>query len=102
MTPYDIIIIWQNTKAYYCSFVLCINSPNIKKIKEHRDVLFTDIGILSLAKFWLVQEWNMLYPNIRIVLNSNNEYVVATNINKQHIDFLWTPNLQNPCEGATR
>ena len=99
-TPYDIIIVWQNTKSYYFSFKSCINNIKIKKLKQHRDIYFTDIGILSLSKFWIIHEWNFLYPHIKFILNDKQEYVIDTKCYK-NIDFLWTPNLSNTIEGFT-
>jgi hypothetical protein len=68
-TPYDVIIVWQNTKSHYFTFKSCINNVKIKKLKQHRDLYFTDIGILSLSKFWIAHEWNYLYPHMKYILN---------------------------------
>ena len=91
-TPNDMIVVWQNTKTHYFTFRQCINNPRKKRLKSHRDVYFTDIAILSLAKFWFIDEWNLLYPNMKFI-HKNDDYVI-TDFHR-HIDFLWTPNLSD-------
>lgn len=89
-TPYDMIVVWQNTRAYYCSFRKCLNTDKCCKIQSFRDVYFTDIGISSSSCFWFVDEWNRLYPTMS--LKNNNRYDKFEFTEK---NVLWTPDL-NP------
>lgn len=87
-TPYDMIVVWQNTLAYYCSFRKCINMDRSCKIQSYRDVYFTDIGISSSASFWYVDQWNVVYPDMQYD-DRFHRFEFRTN------NFLWTPKL-NP------
>lgn len=84
-TPYDVIIVWQNTKASYFSFLHFLNNNKPTRLRYHRNMFFTDIGIISNSKYWLLDEWNSLYPHM---------YYNNTQFNfSPFTDILWSPNL---------
>lgn len=87
-TPYDIIVVWQNIRAYYGSFRKCLLQDRNCKIQSCRDVYFTDVGISSNASFWYVDEWNSLYPKM---MYDDDEH----RFKFQESDWLWTPNLNS-------
>lgn len=86
-TPYDLIVIWQNTRAFYFSFRRCLNADRCVKLQSFRDVYFTDIGISSSACFWYLDEWNRMYPKM--------QYLDEIGFQFFEKDILWTPSL-NP------
>jgi hypothetical protein len=86
-TPYDMIVLWQNTRVYYSSFRRCLNHVKYTKIHSFHDVYFTDIGISSTTSFfWYVDNWNQLYPNMKYA-KSHQCFDFCQK------DYLWTPDL---------
>lgn len=87
-TPSDMIIVWQSVKPFYFSFRRSLQNEKYNRVEYHRDVFFTDIGILSNAVFWFVEEWNRTYPNVQYCLDTGNFIFNET-------DLLWTPDIAN-------
>lgn len=85
-TPYDMIVIWQNTRVNYGSFRRCLNDDKHTKIHTYHDVYFTDIGISSTTFFWYVDEWNKLYPAMKYTTSDQC-------FDFREKDCLWTPSL---------
>ena len=87
-TPSDIIVVWENVNPFYFSFKRCLKNEKYERLEYHRDMYFTDIGILSNVIFWYVEEWNRIYPNMKYDIDKDMFIFNET-------DILWTPELAN-------
>jgi hypothetical protein len=87
-TPSDIIVVWEDVKPFYFSFRRCLQNNKYDRLEYHRDMYFTDIGILSNVIFWYVEEWNRTYPKMKYDIHTDRFIF-------KEPDILWTPHLAN-------